>query len=113
MNSTKTITGSIAFVIGLPTTFFCGFVISQLWNWFLVPATNFNPINAWIGWGLLLLVSMFHTSNFLMSLDIKNRVKKLYPDDSDDYSDLGNVVARLLGALLIWGIGALIHFNFA
>jgi len=94
--TTKTSGTEIAIsILMLPViAVFYAFVATYLWEWFLVPLGVPS-------------VGMAHIYGVMMTLGM------IMPNESNGSSNKGallaNVLGKAFGALLIWGLGAMVH----
>jgi hypothetical protein len=83
--------------LDIPVLILRGFVLSQLWLWFLVPL-GVPVVGIAQAIGISLLVSMLTVSSHKSS------------DDDDFWTGaIGNLLKSLLMSLLAWGMGAIVH----
>lgn len=92
----------LTFVIGIPFVMLWGVVLSDMWNWFLVPALALPVIGMKVGVGLRLLTAA-----------ATMRLLREPKDESETHwflRALGRHVMMGLAALLFWGM-AWVYFN--
>jgi hypothetical protein len=51
--------GVLVFVLGLVSGLYTTFVLTILWNWFVVPAFHLSEISFWMTYGLVLVFNLF------------------------------------------------------
>jgi len=84
----------LALLLIVPVTIFRGYVLSQLWHWFVVPLGVTDIGIAW-AIGLSVLVTLF-----TFRYDIQT--------DKDMQGWTGAIVGFII-VLISWGMGALVH----
>jgi putative Mn2+ efflux pump MntP len=83
----------IAIVFAIPSSLLSGFVLTQLWGWFIAPTFNLPSLN------LLLAVGFMHTISFI-------RAKYEKPVEEDFYKHFTTlIVFSIMTSLLAWGLG--------
>ena len=95
---------SIVLVIG--SICLGGKVIMDMWNWFVVPTTNFSTLTYPFAIGLWVLLDGMIISNITSSL--RNTIKGGITDEESIQAISLNISSLVL-MLFTWGIGAIIH----
>lgn len=83
-----------------------GKVLCDMWNWFVVPATNLNELSYAMATGIWVLVDGMFIAN--ISNSFKGNITSDY-DKTDGVRTVSSAIGKFLLLLATWGIGALIH----
>lgn len=98
-----------ALAISIPVGLLGGMVLADMWGWFITPIfTELPSISTIQGWGIIIVTSYLRTSAYT-SLTYE-KLKKLYPEDSDPYDVLTVQLISALTILFVWGFSAFIKF---
>ena len=116
---------ALSIIVHLYTTF----VLTILWNWFVVPALHLSDVSFWLMYGLVLIVNMFSNPSD-QTFDADRRTKSLMtaigaciPEDRREFVreelesqskeiwiDLGAaIVSRGFQNTLALGVGFIVH----
>ena len=99
----------LALAISIPVSLFGGMVLADMWGWFITPVfTDLPAISTVQGWGIVLVTSYLRTS--ASTNLVYEKLKKLHPEDSDQYVGVTAQFISALTILLVWGISAFIKF---
>jgi hypothetical protein len=60
----------VSMVVGLYTTF----VLTVLWDWFVVPAFHLSAISFWVMYGLTLLISLFRSAGSDIEAEHRHKI---------------------------------------
>lgn len=93
-------------LLAIATGFLDAVVFKFMWGWFIVPL-GAPLISFWHSYGILMMISLTHIWKPNM---LKNNNKNINKGEDDSYSFEFNLT-QILISLLIWGIGALVHFG--
>lgn len=114
----------VSMIVGLYTTF----VLTVLWDWFVVPAFHLSAISFWVMYGLTLLISLFQAPGG--DIDTQHRHKIIaimldacVPDDRRQqvteqlqefteqiwYEAGWKVFGQIVGNSITLGIGFVVH----
>lgn len=95
--------------LGLSIGLIClgGRVLCDMWNWFVVPATNFNYLSYPIAVGLWLIID----GMFITYITSSCRTINTQYDEDDCKQLTVTAIMPYILLLCTWGIGAIIHFN--
>lgn len=88
----------LALLIDALQLFVLGVVLMFLWNWFIVPLGAVS-IGYWLALGIALTIN-----TFLIMVKRDNGHK-----DEEFLESIGRNLGYIVGLLLIWGMGAIIH----
>ncbi len=121
--------GLLFFLLSLITHLYTTFVLTVLWNWFVVPALHVSDISFWLMYGLVLMLSLFRNpadQNFenerqwkrvMTAIDAcipedrrDSVMEELKSQSSEIWINLGLVIfSSALGNTLSLGIGFIVH----
>jgi hypothetical protein len=98
INSSVAIKGTVAFLclfavtLTIPLILLNAWVITKIWDWYIVRAFGIAPITMITAFGLSILINMLHLQQY-------------NEDKRDPYAQAGGLIAAPLGALLMGWIG--------
>lgn len=78
-------------------------VLQALWAWFIPPATGFAPLSFPQSLGLIFIVALF-------DFRWDGKIESGKDDDEEELNDMRRRMARVVYVLLIFGLGAIVHF---
>jgi uncharacterized membrane protein len=83
-------------LLALPSSLWCGFVLTRLWTWFVMPL-GVPAVEIWQAAGIALLVSWL--------------TKQQQPEDKAPASEraVKAIATAALTPLLVWAVGAIFH----
>jgi hypothetical protein len=102
---------AVAVILLIPVEIYWGYVLAQLWNWFLVPL-GVHVIGVAEAMGIS---TVFAVLTLSLTSDLEHIKEKLRNDEDEDG---GEFIMRLLkrlyvtlpaGLTLLWGFGAVVH----
>ena len=123
------IKGALFFALTMIVHLYTTFVLTILWNWFVVPAFHLSDVSFWLMYGLVLIVNMFHNPA-VQTFDGDRRTKSLMtaieaciPEDRKEFVreelesqrkeiwiDMGGMIIGVaVGNTVALGVGFIVH----
>ena len=100
--------GILAIIFAIGFMFVMPLIVMNFWNWFIVPATNFNRIGYWLSMGIGMTVTLLVKGISMAS----NKEKDDFSSAEEKIYDFTvKVVGVYVSAAIIFGIGALVHLG--
>lgn len=87
-------------IVDIPAIIFRGFVLTQLWGWFVVPL-GADRLGIAHALGLSLMLGIFF-AHIATKNDVKNSDNEWY------VQAIGTLINSILASLFAWGVGAII-----
>lgn len=88
----------VALALSIASTAIQGVVLMHLWNWFMTKL-GLPAIGFWLTLGISLVVNVFILPSIL----------GLQKQDIESSEAIARSVGTIIGYLIIWGVGAIIH----
>jgi hypothetical protein len=98
----------IFITVTFASSVYSGFVLSELWGYFMVPL-GVKALSIPNAIGIMLLITFLFRGTMWKVIDIYNKVHDLEGGDEKLKAAWTNWGAGLLGVTVLWGWGALVH----
>ena len=104
----KFVVGIIAILLAIPVGLLGGLVLSDLWEWFIVPATGLQPISVLLAWGIMITLQFTRAGSIVQAANFQIKLNKIH-GEVEKHAALTGMIQLVVVYLFSWGIGAILH----